>query len=92
MLALSLNVSAAIGDVIPLATEQIVEIKTETSTTSKGKQKVEYVVIYKDREGKRRMAYMTKSDYNKLERAKQYDVYVEYVLVEGKTRNKVTVK
>lgn len=92
MLAVSLNVSAAVGDETPLPASNIIEVKQERSTTSSGKEKVEIIVIYKDSQNKRKMAYMTKSDYTKVERAKRYNVDIEYVLVEGKTRMKITVK
>lgn len=92
MLAVSLSAAAAVGDETPLASDKIVEIKSETYTNSKGKACVEIIVIYKNAEGKRKMAYMTKSDHKKAEKAKRYNVDIEYVLVEGKTKNKIVVK
>lgn len=92
MLAVSLSVSAAVGDTTPISASNIVEVKQERSTTSKGKEKVEIIVIYKDAHGKRKLAYMTQSDYKKVEQARKYSVDIEYVLVEGKTRMKMTVK
>lgn len=92
MLAVSLSVSAAVGDTTPIASDKIVEVKSEQVTNSKGKTRTEHIVIYKDAQGNRRMAYMTATDHKKLEQAKRYNLYVEYVLVEGKTRNKITIK
>ena len=88
----SLNVVAAVGDTTPLPARNIVEIKQEKSTTSKGKEKIETIVIYKDAAGKRRMAYMTLTDFRKYEKADKYEVDVDFYIVEGKTRNKITVK
>lgn len=92
MSGLCLSSVAAVGDMTPLPAERLLELKVEHGKTSKGKEKVEIVAIYKDTEGKRRIAYMTKSDYRKVEQAKAYDVFLEYVLVEGKTKMKIKVK
>lgn len=92
MLGFCLSAGAAVGDVTSLPVERIVELKEETVKTSKGKERTEIVVIYKDSEGKRRLAYMTKSDYKKVEQARKYNVFIEYMLVEGKTKMKIQVK
>lgn len=92
MLGICLSAAAAVGDTTPLAADRIVELKEEKVQTSTGKERVEIVVIYKDAEGKRRLAYMTKSDYKKVEQARKYNVFVEYTLVEGKTKMKIQVK
>lgn len=92
MLGICLSAAAAVGDTTPLAADRIVELKEEKVQTSTGKERVEIIVIYKDAEGKRRLAYMTKSDYKKVEQAQKYNVFIEYTLVEGKTKMKIQVK
>lgn len=92
MLAMSLAATAAVGDSTPLPSTCILEVKTETSTTSAGKERTEIIVVYRNAEGKRKLAYMTKSDHKKMEMARKYGADIEYVLVEGKTRNKITVQ
>lgn len=92
LLGAYLSAGAAVGDTTPLNADHILEVKQETVKNSKGVEHTEIVVIYKDSEGKRRIAYMTKADYKKLEQSKKYNTFVEYVLVEGKTRMKIQVK
>lgn len=92
MLGVCLSATSAVGDTTPLPVDSILEIKQETVRSSKGVERTEIVVIYKDSEGKRRLAYMTKSDYKKVEQSRKYDTFLEYILVEGKTRTKVQVK
>ena len=96
MLVLAFTISQAsyaeVGDQTPINVNQIVEIKQETSTTKSGKEKVETIVIYKDAQGKRKLAYMTSTDYKKLQQAKQYNLDIEYILVEMKTKTKLVVK
>lgn len=92
MLGFCLSAVAAVGDTTPLPADHILELKQETVKNSKGVERIEIVVIYKDSEGKRRLAYMTKADYKKVEQSKKYNTFVEYVLVEGKTKMKIQVK
>lgn len=92
MMCVALSAGAKVGDVTPLSADRILEVKQEKSKTAKGTEKVEIVVIYKDSKGHRKMASMTKTDYKKLEQAKKYNTYLEYELVEGKTKMKIQVK
>lgn len=92
MALLSLTSYAKVGDETPIKAEQIVEIKQEVSTTSTGKQRTEYVVIYKNSANKRKLAYMTATDYKKLQQAKKYNLDIEYIIVEMKTKFKLIVK
>lgn len=92
MLVVSLNVMAEVGDTTALPANNVVQIRQEITTTSKGKEKTETFVIYKDATGKRRIAYMSKSDYKKWERAQKYAVCVDYLLIEGKNRMKIAIK
>lgn len=92
MLGFCLSAGAAVGDTTPLSADHILEVKQEIVKSSKGVERTEIVVIYKDSEGKRRLAYMSKADYKKVEQSRKYNTFLEYVLVEGKTRMKIQVK
>lgn len=92
LMAFSLLSYAEVGDTSPLSAKNIIEVKQKTSKTSTGKDKLEILVIYKDANGKRKLAYMSKSDYKKMEQAGEYNLDIEYELVEQKTKTKIRVK
>lgn len=80
------------NDTIPLPKDKVEKIIEEPYTNSKGKTSTKYFVIYKNQNGKKKMAEINKSDYNKLEQAKKYSLDMDYFLVITKTKTKLIVK
>lgn len=91
-LIFSLTASAEVGDKTPITESQILEIKVEQSTTKSGKEKTEYIVIFTDNNGKKKMAYTTKTEYDKYNKSKQYKLDSDYYIVEMKTKLKFVVE
>jgi hypothetical protein len=85
-------VSFANNDTIPLPKDKVEKIVEEPYTNTKGKTSTKYFVIFKNKNGKKKMAEINKSDFNKLEQAKKYSLDVDYFLVISKTKTKLIVK
>jgi len=92
MIVSAIAVNAKVGDKTPITESQIKEIKVETTTTKSGKEKTEYIVIYINKDNKKKIAYMTKTDYNKYNQSKKYNLDIDYYILEMKTKNKLVVE
>jgi len=93
VLNVALGAAGKVGDQKILRPQQIEEFCQEPVKDSDGRiKRVNVFVIYKDDEGRRRIASITKTELKKLQRCQQYGLYFEYILTEGKTKNKITIK
>lgn len=88
----SVTTFAEPGDKTPISESQILEIKVEQSTTKSGKDKTEYIVIFKDSNGKKKMAYTTKTEYDKYQKSKQYKLDSDFYIIEMKSKLKFIVE